>query len=93
MLTHPYVAECGAVGRKHEMLGEEPCCFVSLKINPSTGEKYSLNERELQEYLSKNVMAEYRIPETVLVLDELPKGKTGKIDRKLMKQWINASQN
>ena len=88
---HPYVLEAAAVGRVHPAVGEIPTVYVSLRENPETSEVYQLSEKELQDFLMDGILAEYKVPKQIEVLQVLPKGKTGKIDRRLLKEMINKS--
>jgi long-chain acyl-CoA synthetase len=56
----------------HDELGEEVAAAVSLK----DGE--SVDVDELQAYIKEQVAA-YKYPRTIWLVDELPKGPTGKI--------------
>ena len=58
----------------HDKLGEEVAAAVVLKKD------HQLTEHELKEFLSK-ILASYKIPQTFVFLDEIPKGKTGKLQR------------
>ena len=58
----------------HNKLGEEVAAAVVLKNN------HQLSEKELKEFLSK-ILSAYKIPQTIVFLDEIPKGKTGKLQR------------
>ena len=58
----------------HDKLGEEVAAAIVLKND------HQLKEQELKEFLS-NILASYKIPQTIVFLDELPKGKTGKLQR------------
>ena len=58
----------------HDKLGEEVAAAIVLKNN------HQLTEQELKEFLSK-ILAPYKIPQTIIFLDEIPKGKTGKLQR------------
>ena len=58
----------------HSKLGEEVAAAVVLKNN------HQLTEKELKEFLSK-ILSSYKIPQTIIFLDEIPKGKTGKLQR------------
>eukprot|EP01135_Chromosphaera_perkinsii_P005949 Nk52_evm6s374 gene=Nk52_evmTU6s374 len=91
VLTHPNVEEVAAVGLRHEMYGEVPCCFVSMQIDPTTGKRYEITQDEMQSYLRNGQLAEYKVPQKIIFLDELPKGKTGKVDRIMLKGILNDS--
>jgi long-chain acyl-CoA synthetase len=69
---HPAVAEAAVIGVAHVELGEEVAAAVRLKpgVDVAAG--------ELREYVKANVAA-YKYPRHVWLVDELPKGPTGKI--------------
>jgi acyl-CoA synthetase (AMP-forming)/AMP-acid ligase II len=58
----------------HTKLGEEVAAAIVLKT------KHQLTEQELKEFL-RNKLAPFKIPQTIIFLDEIPKGKTGKLQR------------
>jgi long-chain acyl-CoA synthetase len=69
---HPAVREAAVIGVKHDSLGEEVGAAVSLK------EGQSVTPDELRDYMKENVAA-YKYPRIVWIVDELPKGPTGKV--------------
>lgn len=72
LYTHPDVLECAVVSVPHPELGEDVGAAVSLR------EGASGDLEEIKQYVKDRVAA-YKYPRTVWVLDELPKGPTGKI--------------
>ena len=58
----------------HNKLGEEVAAAIVLK------NEHQLPEQALKEFLSK-ILAPFKIPQTIVFLDEIPKGKTGKLQR------------
>jgi long-chain acyl-CoA synthetase len=72
LYEHPAVRECAVVGIPHPELGEEVGAAVALKDGAS------VTPGELQAYVKENVAA-YKYPCKVWLVDELPKGPTGKI--------------
>jgi len=72
LYEHPAVAEAAVMGIPHDDLGEEIVAIVSFK------EGQSATEDELREHAKQGVAA-YKYPRHILILDELPKGPTGKI--------------
>jgi long-chain acyl-CoA synthetase len=75
LYAHPAVSEAAVVGRPDERLGEEVVAFVVLKA----GEQPA--GLDLVGYC-RDRLAAYKYPRVVTVLDELPKGATGKILKK-----------
>ena len=68
----PAVAEAAVVGIPHDDLGEEIVAVVSFK------EGQSATTDEIQAYTKEQVAA-YKYPRHIVVLNQLPKGPTGKI--------------
>jgi long-chain acyl-CoA synthetase len=65
------------LGEPHAELGEEVAAAVALKPGAA------LDERELRDYV-KGQVAAYKYPRYVWFVDELPKGPTGKILKRLI---------
>ena len=74
LLGHESVAEAVTFAVPHPKLGEEVAAAVV------TVEGASVTERELRRFLSESLAA-FKVPRRVLLLDELPKGPTGKLQR------------
>ncbi len=72
LYEHPAVREAAVVAMPHEDLGEEVGAAVALK----EGQEASVEE--LQKHV-KDAVAAYKYPRRVWLVDELPKGPTGKI--------------
>jgi acetyl-CoA synthetase len=81
LVSHKSVAEAAVVGRKDDLKGEAIVAFVSLEkdINSSS---------ELVEELKKHVINEIGIiakPEKIIISDSLPKTRSGKIMRRILR--------
>jgi len=77
MLAYPGVAEAALVGVPDEKWGEiGKACLVLMGDG-------SLSEQEFLSFLGER-LAKYKLPRSVIVLDELPKTAIGKIDKKLL---------
>ena len=72
LYEHPAVAEAAVIGLPHPALGEEVGAAVTLK--PGAG----ITAEELREHV-KSLVAAYKYPRHVWIVEELPKGPTGKI--------------
>ena len=78
LVAHSAVSEAVVIGVADAKWGETGKAFV---VKSQTIE---VTERELQDFcLSK--LAKFKVPKTVVFLDELPKNDTGKINRKILK--------
>jgi long-chain acyl-CoA synthetase len=75
LYEHPAVAEACVIGIPHDSLGEEVGAAVALK------DGVSAEPEELREFVKQRVAA-YKYPRKVWLVDALPKGPTGKIQRR-----------
>ncbi len=75
LYEHSAVAEVAVIGKPDPKLGEEVLAFVSLKPGASV-------EPEELIAFAKDRLAAYKYPREVRIVDELPKGATGKILKK-----------
>lgn len=71
---HPKVKEVAVVGVSDKLRGEVPKAFITVH------EGESLDEQELKAFL-KEQLAHFKIPHYVEIVDNLPKNRTGKIDK------------
>jgi long-chain acyl-CoA synthetase len=69
---HPAVREAAVIGRADERLGEEVVAFVALKSGSSAAPE------EVVAFCRERLAA-YKYPREVVVLDDLPKGPSGKV--------------
>lgn len=82
LVSHPQVAEAAAIGLPHEVKGHGIHCFVILTAD-SQQPSPELAE-ELRQYVAAHLGAIVR-PEEVAFLDKLPKTRSGKIMRRVLK--------
>ncbi len=74
LLRHPAVAQAVTFAVPHDKLGEDVAAAVVAADGAAP------DERELRRFLSQSLAA-FKVPRRILVLDELPKGPTGKLQR------------
>ncbi len=81
LVEHPKVAEAAVVGKAHEVSGECICAFVTVDDGVEAGEDLIA---ELRDHVSERI-GKFARPNMVLFADQLPKTRSGKIMRRLLK--------
>jgi len=79
LLRHPGVAECAVAGMSDRQRGEQVVAFVVARPGRT------LLPEEVRAHCRKE-LAGYKAPRRVWVLPDLPKGPTGKVDKKILAQ-------
>ncbi len=82
LLNHPKILQAVTFSVPHPKLGEEIAAAVVLQDNETT------TEWEIQKFLADQI-ADFKIPRRILILDEIPKGSTGKIQRIGLAEKLN----
>ncbi|MET0733085.1 MAG: acetate--CoA ligase [Casimicrobiaceae bacterium] len=84
LVSNPLVAEAAVVGRPDDMTGEAVCAFVVLKqARPSAGEAEKL-AKQLRDWVGKEI-GPIAKPKDIRFGDNLPKTRSGKIMRRLLR--------
>ena len=83
LVAHPRVAEAAVVGRPHEIKGESVFAFVVLRGARPTGDSSPL-QKELRDFVGKE-LGPIAKPDDIRFADNLPKTRSGKIMRRLLK--------
>ena len=83
LVSHPAVAEAAVVGANDEMTGQGIVAFVILRgdVAHQDGEKLV---KELRDHVSKEI-GPIAKPKQIMVVNELPKTRSGKIMRRLLR--------
>jgi oxalate---CoA ligase len=74
LMDHPAVQQVVTFAMPHAKLGEDVAAAVVLR------EGKSADEKEIREFAAKR-LADFKVPRKILILDEIPKGATGKLQR------------
>jgi acetyl-CoA synthetase len=84
LVRHPAVAEAAVVGKPHEITGQAVCAFVTLKRG-----SFDQNElgKELRTWVAHEI-GSFARPEEIRFTDALPKTRSGKIMRRLLREIV-----
>lgn len=86
---HPAVLESAAIGIPDEKWGERPLLIVKLKPD----QEKNIDEEGLKAFMREaathGTIPRYAVPDTILIVDELPKTSVGKLNKKVMRTNFN----
>jgi acyl-CoA synthetase (AMP-forming)/AMP-acid ligase II len=74
LMDHPAVAQAVTFAVPHEKLGEDVAAAIVLR------EGEQIEERDARDFVAQK-LADFKVPRKVVILDEIPKGATGKLQR------------
>jgi len=84
LVANPMVAEAAVVGRPDELTGEAVCAFVVLKQARPTGADAEKFAKQLRDWVGKEI-GPIAKPKDIRFGDNLPKTRSGKIMRRLLR--------
>jgi acetyl-CoA synthetase len=84
LVANPIVAEAAVVGRPDEMTGEAVCAFVVLKRTRPVGKEAAEVAKQLRDWVGKEI-GPIAKPKDIRFGDNLPKTRSGKIMRRLLR--------
>ncbi|HVY80969.1 MAG TPA: acetate--CoA ligase [Steroidobacteraceae bacterium] len=84
LVSHPRVAEAAVVGRPHEIKGEAVFAYVVCREHRPTAEEAVALTKELREWVAQELGPIAR-PDDIRFADNLPKTRSGKIMRRLLR--------
>ena len=83
LLQHPKIHDACVVAMSDERLGERSCAYVVLKAP-----HHSLSLEEVVAFFSRKRVAKYKYPEHIVVIEQLPRTTSGKIQKFLLRKDI-----
>ena len=86
LVHHPAVAEAAVVAKPHEITGQAVCAFVTLKKGDWSHDALG---KELRQWVAHEIGAFAR-PEEIRFTDALPKTRSGKIMRRLLREIVTS---
>jgi len=84
LVANPLVAEAAVVGRPDDMTGEAVCAFVVLKSTRPSGSDAQAIAKQLRDWVGKEI-GPIAKPKDIRFGDNLPKTRSGKIMRRLLR--------
>ena len=78
LYQHPAIVECSVIGRPDPIFGEKTVAYVVTK-DPE------LTEQAVRDYCKEKI-AEYKVPDFVSFIDDIPKSGTGKLLKTALKK-------
>jgi acetyl-CoA synthetase len=84
LVANPIVAEAAVVGKPDETTGESICAFVVLKRPRPSGDEAKQIAKELRDWVAKEI-GPIAKPKEIRFGDNLPKTRSGKIMRRLLR--------
>ena len=92
LVSHPKVAEAAVVGANDEMTGQAVVAFVILRAGSSHAEDDNTGiVEELRNHVAKEI-GPIAKPKRILIVPELPKTRSGKIMRRLLRDVAEGRQ-
>jgi len=83
LVSHPAVAEAGVIGKPDELRGQIIKAFISLRAGFEPSEHL---KHEIATHVKKH-LAGHAAPREIEFRDKLPKTRSGKIMRRVLKAW------
>ena len=91
LVANPLVAEAAVVGKPDETTGETICAFVVLKRARPSGDEAKQIAKELRDWVAKEI-GPIAKPKEIRFGDNLPKTRSGKIMRRLLRVLAKGEQ-
>jgi acetyl-CoA synthetase len=81
LVSHPAVSEAAVMGKEDALKGEVPVAFVVLRSGFSPSDEL---QAELVKHI-RNTIGPIATPDAIVIVNKLPKTRSGKIMRRLLK--------
>lgn len=83
LIQHPAVAEAGVIGKPDDVRGHIIKAYLSLRPGHSASDPL---KKEIAEFVRKN-MAAHAAPREIEFVEKVPKTRSGKIMRRVLRAW------
>jgi acyl-CoA synthetase (AMP-forming)/AMP-acid ligase II/acyl carrier protein len=86
LLQHPAIEEAVTFPVEHKVLGEDVAAAVVVRPD------YDIDEAQLLAYLRER-LANFKVPQRIALVDDIPRGDTGKFQRATLSSKISLTSN
>lgn len=86
LYTYPGIVEAAVIGVPDELRGEAVRAYVALEDGKT------FNRKSIKNFLQP-LLANYKMPRDIILVDALPKSKTGKIMKRLLRDQISTDMD
>lgn len=83
LYAFPGIVEAAVIGKPDTLRGEAVCAYIAME------EGVAFDRKAIREYLQP-LLAAYKLPRDIIQVDALPKNKTGKIMKRLLREQVVA---
>lgn len=88
--THPAILEVGVCAVPDSHWGERPKAFVTTK--DGSADSQTLGAEVIQWAKENSNISRFMVPREVVVVKELPKTSTGKIQKNVLREWAKTGK-
>ncbi|XES83218.1 (2,3-dihydroxybenzoyl)adenylate synthase [Franconibacter pulveris] len=85
LLSHEAIVHAALVSMEDSLMGEKSCAYI-VTSRP-------VKAVEIRRFLRELGVADFKLPDRVERVDELPLTPVGKVDKKQLRQWLAARQS
>ena len=83
---HPAVSESAVVAIPDQRWGERPLALVVLKTDVTASVMPQQLREHVARYAEKGLISKYAVPDTIRLIDAIPRTSVGKVDKKALRQ-------
>ena len=91
LILHPAVAESAVVGGIDDITGQCIVCFVTLKDDAQAIDAQDIKAKLVEQV--KKEIGPFAFPKRIYILSELPKTRSGKIVRRILRKVVNGEED
>lgn len=84
LYSHPDIFECAVIAKADEKWGEVPMAFVVLKEGAASSPQAIID-------FARSNLAHFKAPKEIRIIDDFPRGGTGKILKSVLRKKLDAS--